>query len=53
VEYRINLVQRIGLAAVEQLEGPHEPKRYTIDELKAIRDEYRRKLKELQTRDCS
>lgn len=47
VNYRINLVRKIGLEAVEWLEGRHEPKRYTIDDLKAIKAEYKAKLKEL------
>lgn len=47
VEYRINLINRIGLDAVEWLEGPHEPKKYTIEELKAIEKEYREKLNKL------
>jgi len=42
------LIEKIGLERVEWLEGPHEPKKYTIDELKGIRDLYRRKLKELK-----
>jgi hypothetical protein len=47
-EYRVRLIERIGLAKVEWLEGSHEPKRYRIDELIAIRDLYRRKAKELK-----
>ena len=49
--YRIGLIAKIGLAAVEELEGPHEPKKYTIPELQAIKAEYIRKTKELQRRD--
>lgn len=48
VNYRISLLQRIGAEAVEFLEGPHEPKRYTIEELKAITAEYRAKTRELR-----
>lgn len=48
IRYRQGLIERIGLEAVEWLEGPHEPKRYNIEELKAIRDEYRTRLRELQ-----
>jgi hypothetical protein len=48
VEYRERLIERIGLPAVEWLEGPHEPKRYRIDELKAICHEYRVKTKVLR-----
>lgn len=48
VNYRINLVAKIGADRVAWLEGPHEPRRYTIDELKAITAEYRAKLRELK-----
>jgi hypothetical protein len=45
--YRTMLIQRIGLATVEWLEGPHEPKRYRVDDLIAIRDLYRTKWRQL------
>ncbi|MCP1446415.1 hypothetical protein J3D54_005547 [Pseudomonas sp. GGS8] len=48
VNYRIELVKRIGADKVDWLEGPHEPKRYTIEELKTIKAEYRAKTKELK-----
>lgn len=48
VNYRINLVHRIGAEAVAFLEGPHEPQRYTIEDLKAIKAEYRAKIKALK-----
>ena len=48
VNYRIELVKRIGAEAVEWLEGPHEPKKYTIEELKAMTAEYRAKTRELK-----
>ena len=51
IAYRIALIQRIGLIRVVRLEGPHEPKKYTADDLRQIRDTYRAKLKEIQT--CS
>jgi hypothetical protein len=47
IEYRIELVKRIGLEKVEWLEGPHEPRRYTIEELKSIKTEYRHRIREL------
>lgn len=47
VNYRMSLVLRIGQAQVDWLEGPHEPQRYTIDDLKQIKAEYRAKLKQL------
>jgi len=45
IEYRINLVKRIGGKRVGMLEGPHEPKKYTIDEIKEIKKEYKEKVK--------
>jgi len=45
--YRVNLIERIGLEAVEALEGPHPAKHYTVDDLKAIKADYTRKAKEL------
>lgn len=48
VNYRIELVKRIGAEAVEWLEGPHEPKKYTIEELKAMTAEYRAMTRELK-----
>ena len=45
--YRAELVRRIGLAQVEDLERNHPPKKYTRDELRAIRDTYRAKAKAL------
>lgn len=52
VDYRIGLIRRIGLAAVESLESDQEPKHYTIEDLKRIRDLYRAKLKELKKSQC-
>ena len=48
VKYRAGLIERHGVELVEWLEGPHDPKRYTIDELKAIRDEFRAKTKAMK-----
>lgn len=48
VNYRIELVKRIGQEAVEWLEGPHEPKRYTIEDLKEITSIYRAKVRQLK-----
>lgn len=46
--YRPRLLEKIGAELVEWLEGPHEPKRYTIEDLKAITAEYRAKTRELR-----
>lgn len=48
VNYRINLVLRIGAEAVTWIEGPHEPRKYTIEDLKAIKAKYRAKTRELK-----
>lgn len=46
--FRIGLIERIGLAAVEALEADHEPRKYTIEELKALTVHYRAKTRELK-----
>lgn len=48
VEYRISLIQRIGQEAVDWIEGPHEAKHYTTDELKEIKRKYRAMKRELE-----
>jgi len=48
VEYRIRLVLRIGAETVAWLEGPHEPRKYTVEEIKAIKAKYRALIKELK-----
>lgn len=49
LNYRVGLIAKIGLEQVEWLEGMHEPKRYTIEDLKAIKAEYRAKLRDLKS----
>jgi len=46
--YRINLISKIGLDKVEWLEGPHEPKKYTLEDLKEIQVTFKRMTKELE-----
>lgn len=48
VDYRIGLVARIGLAAVEALEADNRIHRWTREELIAIKNEYRQKRRELE-----
>lgn len=48
VDYRIGLIARIGLEAVEALEADQSVRKYTIDDLKAIKAEYRAKTRELK-----
>ncbi len=47
VDYRIGLVARIGLEAVEALESDNTPHKWTREGLIEVRDTYRAKLKEL------
>jgi len=48
VDYRLGLIQRIGLRRVEALEAENTPAKFDIDELKAIKEHYKTKLKELK-----
>lgn len=48
VLYRVELVKRIGLAAVEALEGPHPAMHYSVDDLRIIKHVYRQKANALQ-----
>jgi len=45
--YREGLILKIGLERVEWLEGPHNPKKWTIPELQEICALYKKKLKEV------
>lgn len=47
IEYRKGLVQKIGEDQVNWLEGKHEAKHYTVDELKALTRHYRAELRAL------
>lgn len=48
VDYRVGLVARLGREAVEALESDNAPHKWTREELIAIRDLYRAKLKQLK-----
>lgn len=48
VDYRIGLIARIGLERVEALESSNQVGKWTADGLRAIKAEYRAKLKELE-----
>ena len=48
VLFRQALVREIGLDRVEWLEGPHPAKKYTADELRAIKAEYTAKARALK-----
>lgn len=48
INYRINLIKKLGVKEVERLESDHEPRRYTIEQLNDMKVHYRdlcRKLK--------
>ncbi|MEE4675347.1 recombination protein NinG [Pseudomonas alliivorans] len=53
VNYRAELVARIGVDKVDWLEGPHEPQKYTIEELKALTAKYRALTRELKKGDAA
>jgi hypothetical protein len=48
VDYRIGLIARIGLAAVESLEADNTPHKWTRDELRELKATYAAKLRELK-----
>lgn len=48
VNYRMNLVRKIGAEKVEWLEGPHEPLRLSIEDLKQIKAKYRAKVRAMK-----
>jgi len=51
IDYRINLVKKIGLDKVEWLEGPHEAKKYTIEEIKDAILTYKQKIKYIEEKE--
>ena len=48
VDYRVGLIQRIGLEVVEALEADQQPKHYSIEDLIELRDKYRAKKKAIE-----
>lgn len=48
VDYRVGLIARIGMEAVEALEADDTPRKYSIDELKSIKTLYVAKLRQLK-----
>lgn len=49
-EYRINLIKKIGINKVEQLENNNEVKRYSIEEYREIEAKYKLRIKHKKTR---
>lgn len=48
IEYRIRLLAKIGADRVGWIEGPHEPAKLRVEEIKEIKQKYKDKLKELK-----
>lgn len=48
--YRPRLIERIGIDKVDWLEGRHDPKKYTIDDLKQMKKDFREWGKSLQSK---
>lgn len=48
VPYRVELINRIGQEAVDEIESNHNRHRWTVEECKAIKAEYQQKLKDLR-----
>ena len=48
VDYRIGLIARIGQEAVDALESDQSVRKYTVEEIKAIKAEYRAKTRDLK-----
>lgn len=50
--FRLGVIARIGLAAVEALEADHTPRKYSADDLRAIKAHYVAALRELKAADA-
>jgi len=48
-EYRINLIKKIGVERVEKLETDYSEARWTIDQLKALKELYKLRIKNLES----
>ncbi len=48
VDYRLGLIRRIGLEAVESLESDNRPRHYTKEDLQGLKTCFRNKLKDLK-----
>ncbi|MDR0805968.1 MAG: recombination protein NinG [Enterobacteriaceae bacterium] len=48
VSYRAELIRRIGVEAVEEIENSNEIKRWSIEELKAVREQFKFQLTQLK-----
>jgi hypothetical protein len=50
IAYRINLLAKIGADGVARLEGPWPVRKYTVDELRVIRDDSRARVRHIKER---
>lgn len=48
VDYRINLIKRIGIERVEALESDNNPRKWTHDELRSMTTEFRQMLRDMK-----
>ena len=48
INYRINLINKIGVEAVESLESDNTPKHYKISDILLMKSEYKAKIKQLE-----
>lgn len=48
IQMRLGMIEKIGLVRVEWLEGPHEPKKLTIDEITKLKAFYRAEVRRLK-----
>ncbi|ELN6688332.1 recombination protein NinG, partial [Escherichia coli] len=48
VPYRVELINRIGQEAVDEIESNHNRHRWTVEECRTIKAEYQQKLKKLR-----
>lgn len=48
LQFRRGLIERIGLVAVEALESDDTPRKYSIDDLKAMKADYLKRIKDMK-----
>ena len=48
IEYRINLIKKVGIDVVEFLEGPHDPMKHTVAGLVELKAYFKQQLKTLR-----
>lgn len=48
IPYRANLLQKIGPAMLAWIEGPHDQQKWTVEQLKTLRNEYRVRVRAMK-----